>query len=81
MTVKDLIQCLETYPSHLRVVVNGYEEGFDDAAPERIAIVEIQLNRGTHNWQGQHLEPDARGGTAPGSEDIVPALAILRASH
>ena len=49
MTVKELIRLLETYPSHLRVVVNGYEEGYDDVRPERVRIVEILLNRGTRD--------------------------------
>ena len=47
MTVQELIRILSTYPADLRVVVNGYEEGFDDVSPERIAVVKVQLNRGT----------------------------------
>ena len=29
MTVGQLIEVLQTHPDDLRVVVNGYEEGFD----------------------------------------------------
>ena len=39
MTVEELIQLLETYPPDLRVVVNGYEEGYDDLSPEQVSVV------------------------------------------
>ena len=32
MTVAELVQLLANYPPDLRVVVNGYEEGYDDLA-------------------------------------------------
>ena len=35
MTVSQLIELLQTHPGDLRVVVNGYEEGFDDLSPIR----------------------------------------------
>ena len=47
MTIHDRIRLLETYPMDMRVVVNGYEDGYDDVSPERIAVVKMQLNRGT----------------------------------
>ena len=30
MTVSELIETLKTRPGDLRVVVNGYDEGYDD---------------------------------------------------
>ena len=33
MTVSELIDTLKAHPGDLRVVVNGYEEGFDDLSP------------------------------------------------
>ena len=35
MTVSQLIEVLQTHPNDLRVVVNGYEDGFDDLSPEQ----------------------------------------------
>ena len=35
MTVNELLQLLKGYPPDLRVVVNGYEEGYDDLSPEQ----------------------------------------------
>ena len=36
MTVKELVEHLGKYPDDLRVVVNGYEDGFDDLSSERM---------------------------------------------
>ena len=36
MTVKELAELLEKYPDDLRVVVNGYEDGYD--ANERLEV-------------------------------------------
>ena len=44
MTVKELVELLGKYPDYLRVVVNGYEDGYDDLAAERISVVKIQLD-------------------------------------
>lgn len=38
MTVHELMQLLSKYPSDLRVVVNGYEDGYDDVEPGRIFV-------------------------------------------
>ena len=81
MTVQELIRVLRTYPVDMRVVVNGYEDGFDDVSPERIAVVKVQLNRGMKDWQGRHMEPAAQTEEMPGGDDLVDALAILRESN
>ena len=47
MTVKELMEFLEKYPDDLRVVVNGYEDGYDDISPNRILTRKIQLDAGT----------------------------------
>ena len=44
MTVKELVELLGKYPDYLRVVVNGYEDGYDDLSPERISVIKIQLD-------------------------------------
>ena len=81
MTIQDLIRILGTYPADMRVVVSGYEEGFDDVSPERIAVVKVQLNRGTKDWQGRHLEPATQPDDMPADDDIVDSLAFLRESN
>lgn len=54
MTVKELVEHLGKYPDDLRVVVNGYEDGFDDLSPERLSVIKIQLDTQIHDWEGQH---------------------------
>lgn len=81
MTVKELIQVLESYPDDLRVVVSGYESGYDDVTPERISVINIQLNVGTANWEGQHERPDLLSKGTPRTGAVVEALAFHRASN
>ena len=57
MTVSELIRLLGAYPGDMRVVVSGYEEGYDDVSAERVAVAKIWLNGGIYEWQGKHLEP------------------------
>ena len=54
MTTGELIQLLAQYPTDLRVVVNGYEDGYDDLSPEQVSSVRIALNTGKHRWEGKH---------------------------
>ena len=66
MLVSELIELLREYPSDLLVVVNGYEEGYDDLSPRQISTAKISLNTGTHHWEGRHGEPGPFGGRDPG---------------
>ena len=54
MTVDELIQLLARHSPGLRVVVNGYENGYDDLSPEQLSVVRIALNTGKHPWEGRH---------------------------
>ena len=81
MIVSELIEVLKTHPGDLRVVVNGYEEGFDDLSPDQISLVRIALNTGVEDYEGQHgydWEPATRGRKP---EAIVDALVLNRVSH
>ena len=53
-TVRDLIGILSRYPSDLRVVVEGYEDGVDDLDPSDIEQIEIILNKNNYWWNGKH---------------------------
>lgn len=81
MTVKELIQILGAYSNDLRVVVNGYEGGFDDITPDRISVIQIQLDVGTEDWEGQHEEPDFLRKGSSSTGDIVDALVFRRVSN
>lgn len=80
MTVKELAELLKKYPDDLRVVVNGYEDGYDDISPERISATKIELDAGKHDWEGQHGDPlhDDESANDP---KIVEALVFHRAPY
>lgn len=94
MTVSELIRLLGAYPGDMRVVVSGYEEGYDDVSAERVAVAKIWLNGGTDEWQGKHLDPRSpdegksdgwKGFGEPEKEmdekDVEDALVIRRGSY
>jgi hypothetical protein len=47
MTVAELILVLSGLDSSLRVIVRGYEGGYNDAAPDKIMTVALEVNKGT----------------------------------
>lgn len=58
-------------------MVQGYEEGYDDLAPEQVAPVKIALNAGEHRWEGRHGDPNGQTDAA----DVVEALVLRRVSN
>ena len=81
MTVSELIETLKAHPGDRRVVVNGYEEGYDDLSPGQISVRRIALNTGVEDWEGQHgydWDAAARGAK---TATIVDALVLNRVSH
>ncbi len=81
MTVDELIRLLGSYPPHMRVVVNGYEDGWDDLSPEQMNITKIQLNTGVHQWEGRHGEPPWRADSSADPSEIEEALVLSRVSY
>ena len=81
MTVKELMDLLEKYPDDLRVVVNGYEDGYDDISSERIFTRKIQLDAGTQDWEGKHGDPPYETEETTDDAKIVEALVFCRASY
>lgn len=80
MTIQELTRLLATYPPELRVVVNGYEEGYDDLAPEQLSVVKISLNTGTHDWEGKHGDADYLPKDRAANAEVVEALVLRRVS-
>ena len=81
MTIGELIRLLETYPLDMRVVVDGYEEGYDDLSPEQISVVRILLNAGTEAWQGRHGDPRGPSGRPQNLGAAADALVLGRVSN
>ena len=80
MTVKELVELLGKYPDDLRVVVNGYEDGYDDLSSERISVVKIQLDTQIHDWEGQHSDFYGSEKEIADDAQIVEALVFRRMS-
>ena len=78
MTIAELMQVLADHPPDLRVVVNGYEEGYDDLSPQQVARIRIALNTGEHRWEGQHGEPN---GDLREDVEVIEALVLCRVSN
>ena len=81
MTVDELVQLLADYPPDLRVVVNGYEYGYDDLSPAQLSVVDIALNTGKHQWEGRHGDPHGLTISAPDGADVIQALVLRRVSN
>ncbi|MDE0041500.1 MAG: hypothetical protein OXT74_05660 [Candidatus Poribacteria bacterium] len=81
MTVKALKELLNQYPGNLRVVVDGYEDGYDDLAQECISVRKIQLNTKTKDWEGQHSDFDSLNQAEAEAAEAVEALVFRRASY
>ena len=75
MTVGDLVRELSRYPDDLRVMVSGYEDGFDDLEPGLLSVQDVALHQHPEWFYGRHDIPFPEDG-----EDIqtVPALLIRR---
>ena len=56
MTVSELTQLLAAYPPDMRVVVTGYEDGYDDLEQHLISVKEICLDAGNKWWEGRHRD-------------------------
>ena len=56
MTVAELMRLLETFPPDLRVMVQGYEDGYDDLEPRFIKAANVRLNVYAAWYDGRHDE-------------------------
>lgn len=81
MTVSELIGLLQEYPAGLRVVVNGYEEGYDDLSPQQLSVTKISLDTGKHVWEGRHGDPPYSVEETPSGAEVVEALVLRRTSN
>ena len=59
MKVKDLKKILEQYPDNMRVVVNGYESGFDDIGKTYEHRIALNVYGDDDSWwEGRHQVED-----------------------
>jgi hypothetical protein len=75
ITIKELIEKLQQFPPETRVVVAGYEDGFNDIA--WVDGLDIALNVHTEDYYGAHENAE----DAKGAFEIVPAVALRGYNH
>ena len=81
MTVGELIELLEAHPPGLRVVVNGYEGGYDDITPDLILPLRLALDIHDREYMGDHEDArDVSSDDHAAPSDVVDALALHRSS-
>ena len=81
MTVGQLTRLLQNYPQDMRVVVDGYEDGYDDLTPKQLRMVKISLNTRMREYVGTHGDVDHVPEEKLAGLDVEEALALHRTSH
>ena len=81
MTICELIQLLEKHSPDLRVVVNGYEDGYDDLSPEQLRVVKITLDTGEQEWVGKHSDANYLPQEKLAGLEVEEALVLRRVSN
>lgn len=74
MIISELIEQLRKYPPEMRVVVSGYEGGYNDIS--LLYECRIILNVNTEKYYGQH-----ESAVNPNDPDAVPALLLAGMNH
>lgn len=83
MTAGELIALLKEHPEDRRVVVQGYEGGYDDLAPHQVVTLRLvlELNAGRDDDRcGPHDEVAFIRERLPEGAEVVEAVALHRTS-
>lgn len=75
MTVKELIERLSIEDLHTRVVVQGYETGYDEVEKMRFVQITPNHNKEEKQWEGEFDEAEVV------TEDTEAALCLFRKSY
>ena len=54
MNIKELKALLNKYPEDLKVVVDGYEDGYDGIRQENIKEIFVTLDNNHASWAGEY---------------------------
>ena len=86
MTVYELMQLLRKHPPDLRVVVDGYEDGYDDLSPEQLRMVKDKSEHGharVRRSARRHRIPARRETSRPRSRrgvGVAPHVALTQST-
>lgn len=76
LTVEGLIEVLAKFPPDSRVVVDGYEDGFEQIDTNSLSTINLRHKPDHADWEGEY-EATSR---IPGDSDLS-AVRIGRRSH
>ena len=78
MNLAELTAILNLHPQGLRVMVDGYESGYEDLEARLVQVKQVQLDTGDGWWAGRHQNPEDVGTPQPGDGPIITALVLGR---
>ncbi len=81
MTARVMIDLLKSYPENMRWWFSGYENGYDDLSPKKMAVISVTLNAGKHRWEGRHQDLDDIPTALRETKTITEVLAFHRTSN
>ena len=79
MNVEQLMRLLANHPPDLRVMVQGYEEGYDDLEADCVVAGEVSLNVNSAWYYGRHEQ--AMTSDKQTSHETARALLLRRPWH
>lgn len=59
MTVGELVRHLQNFKPDLRVLVDGYEDGYEDIEPGCVDVVRAVIDYQEPGWEGPHKNGSA----------------------
>jgi hypothetical protein len=71
MQIKKLIEILQKYPPETRVMVDGYEGGFDEIEERRIKKITVQKLDKHEECEGEFEEQEIAKNDNPAFEAII----------
>jgi hypothetical protein len=71
MNVQQLIEELQKHPPEMRVIVNGYEGGYDDLASPNKQSIRLNVHPPDQWYYGKHDDEDCSFGSKDGSKETA----------
>jgi hypothetical protein len=71
MNVQQLIEELQKHPPEMRVIVNGYEGGYEDLASPHQKSIRLNVHAPDKWYYGQHDDEDYSLGSKDGSKETA----------
>lgn len=71
MNIQQLIEELQKHPPEMRVIVRGYEGGYDDVEPPELTQIRLNVHAETDWFYGRHEDADHLLGSQDGAVETA----------